>query len=287
VLATAEAECWQVCRVAVVLVTRLDRRLMTAALVIGREGSQGFPGKNTHPVVGRPLVAYPLMAARDAESVDQVYLSTDSQPLMEIGREHGASVIQRPAHLASAAALGEDAFVHGYEVIRNQLGRTGVRLEQVVLLFANAATVTAELIEDGIATLRAHPEFDSAFSVSRYNMWSPLRARRIAADGLLEPFVPFEVFGNPATLSCDRDSQGDVWFADMGLSVVRPHCLEHIADGLLPPKWMGRRIAPLKQTGGLDVDYEWQIPLVEHWLRSRGVEPPVRTAAGTKTAGSI
>jgi hypothetical protein len=76
-----------------------------------------------------------------------------------------------------------------------------------------------------------------------------------------------------ATLTCDRDSQGDVWFADMGLSVVRPHCLQHLEDGVLPQKWMGRRIYPIKQWGGLDVDYEWQIPLVEHWLRAHGVEP--------------
>lgn len=133
---------------------------------------------------------------------------------------------------------------------------------------------TAALIEEGVAVLRGNPDYDSAVSVSRYNMWSPLRARRIAASGLLEPFVPFEVFGGPATLNCDRDSQGDVWFADMGVSVVRPGCLEHLGDGLLPQKWMGRRIAPLKQTAGLDVDYEWQIPLVEHWLKTRGMEPP-------------
>jgi hypothetical protein len=35
---------------------------------------------------------------------------------------------------------------------------------------------------------------------------------------------------------------------------------------------MGRRIHPIKQWGGLDVDYEWQIPLVEHWLRAHGIE---------------
>ena len=116
-----------------------------------------------------------------------------------------------------------------------------------------------------------YPNLDSAVTVSCYNMWSPVRARRIDADGLLQPFVPFEAFGDPATLTCDRDSQGDVWFADMGLSVVRPHCLERLEDGVLPQRWMGRRIHPIKQWGGLDVDYEWQIPLVEHWLRAHGV----------------
>jgi len=140
----------------------------------------------------------------------------------------------------------------------------------MVLLFANAATIAPGTIDEGVRVLRERPEVDSAVTVSRYNMWSPLRARRIGDDGLLQPFVPFETFGDPATLNCDRDSQGDVWFADMGASIVRPRCLEHLDDGLLPQKWMGRRIHPLRQWGGLDVDYEWQLPQVEFWLRAHG-----------------
>ena len=90
-------------------------------------------------------------------------------------------------------------------------------------------------------------------------------------DGLLHPFVPFETFGDPKTLNCDRDSQGDVWFADMGTSVVRPRCLENLSAGLLPQKWMGQKICPIKQWGGCDVDYEWQIPMVEFWLKKHGM----------------
>jgi len=48
-----------------------------AALLLGRGGSTGLPGKNTRAVLGRPLMAYPLLAARDARSVDRVYVSTD------------------------------------------------------------------------------------------------------------------------------------------------------------------------------------------------------------------
>jgi hypothetical protein len=245
---------------------------MICALLLGREGSTGFPGKNVYPVLGRPLVAYPLMAAREAKSVDRIYVSTDSPKLKEIGRRHGARVIDRPAHLATKTSLGEDAYVHGYGVIRDELKEAKQQLELLVLLFANAATITAETIEKGIEVLKAHPEYDSAVTVSSYNMWSPLRARKIGADGLLHPFVPFETFGDPASLNCDRDSQGDVWFADMSLSVVRPRCLEDIRAGVLPQKWMGRKIFPLKQWGGLDVDFEWQIPQVEFWLMRHGVK---------------
>ena len=110
----------------------------------------------------------------------------------------------------------------------------------------------------------------SLLTSERWNpffMWSPLRARKLVADGSLQPFVPFETFGNPATLNCDRDSQGDVLFADMSCSVVRPHCLDHLEEGLLPQKWMGQKIAPIHQEAGCDVDYEWQVPGVEWWLK--------------------
>jgi len=243
---------------------------LICALQLGREGSSGFPGKNLFPVLGRPMMLYPLLAAKAAASVERIYLSTDSPRMKALAREYGAEIIDRPAHLATGAALGEDAFMHGYTVIRDALMSEGEHLELLVLLFCNAPTIIADALEDGIAQLRADPSADSAVTVSIYNMWSPIRARRVAGNGYLEPFVPFTALADPAKLSCDRDSQGDVYFADMGTSIVRPRCLEHLHDGLLPQRWMGQRILPIKQWGGLDVDYAWQVPLVEYWLREHG-----------------
>lgn len=253
---------------------------MICALMLGRDGSRGFPGKNTALVLGRPLMAYPLLAAKGSKRVERSYVSTDSPSIKAVAARYGACVIDRPAELCTPQALGEDAFAHGYRVIRDELRAAGQELELLVLLFCNAATVSATLIDDGVIALRSRPELDSAVSVSRYNMWSPLRARRQTKDGLLEPFVPFETFGDPKTLNCDRDSQGDVWFADMSVSIVRPRCLENLQDGLLPQKWMGRKIHPLKQWGGCDVDYEWQMPGVEFWLRKNGyAEEPAPAAS--------
>jgi len=249
---------------------------MIAALLLGRKGSVGFPGKNTMPVLGRPLCAYPMLAAISSNYVDKLYVSTDDEEIMAIGREHGAAIIIRPPELASKEALGEDAYVHGYRVISEKLKAKSSKrenqeeIELMVLLFCNAATITSENIDDGIEILRKNAGYDSAVTVSCYNMWSPLRARNIGKDGLLHPFVPFETFGDPRTLNCDRDSQGDVWFADMGVSIVRQRCLENLKAGLLPQKWMGQRIYPLRQWGGCDVDYEWQLPGVEYWLRKHG-----------------
>lgn len=244
-----------------------DLRVMIVGILMGRKNSKGFPDKNLFPVMGKPLAWYPMNAAKECHEIDEVYISTDDERLMALADENGVNVIKRPKELCTDQALGEDVYLHAYGVI-SEKNKTE-KIELIVLLMCNAPNITSAMISEGIKVLRKNPGYDSAVSVSKYNMWSPLRARKIEKDGLLHPFVPPSAFGDPRSMNCDRDSQGDVWFADMGVSIIRPRCLENIKEGLLPQKWMGRKIYPLRQTGGLDVDYEWQMPQVEYWLKNK------------------
>jgi CMP-2-keto-3-deoxyoctulosonic acid synthetase len=54
---------------------------MIIAILIGREGSTGFPGKNVVNIIGKPLAAWPLEAARATSVIDRTYVSTDSPRL--------------------------------------------------------------------------------------------------------------------------------------------------------------------------------------------------------------
>ena len=101
---------------------------LVCALMIGRAGSSGFPGKNVMPVMGRPLAAYSLLAARASQHVQRLYVSTDSPEIVEIGRQYGAEHIERPPELATRQALGEDAFAHGYREIAKRLAAEGKRV---------------------------------------------------------------------------------------------------------------------------------------------------------------
>ena len=239
---------------------------MICSLILGRKGSQGFPGKNLYVVDGQPLSWYPMTAAMNTPEIDRNFISTDDPELMEIGRNVGFQVIERPDYLATDDALGDEAYKHGYEVICDQIGE---KPELLVLLFCNAPTVTPHQISEGIEMLRRDPTADSAVTVSRYNMYSPTRARTISKDGSLQPYISFEHHPSSDSINCDRDSQGDVWFADVAVSVIRPENLEKLASGLLPQKWMGTRILPIMNEAGLDVDFEWQIGQVSWWLQNR------------------
>ena len=235
--------------------------------MIGRAGSKGFPNKNIKKVLGRRMCEYPLIACKNSKYVDKIFVSTDCPIITRVSKKYGAIQINRPKKLANSKALGEHVYEHGYFEIKKKLNLDAKNIEFIILLMANAPTITGKLIDKGINILWRNKNFDSAVSTSIYNMWSPLRARKINNRNLLKPFVPFETFGNPKTLNCDRDSQGNVYYADMSVSIVRPRCLENIKEGLLPQKWMGKKIASIPSWGGCDVDYEWQIPMVEFWLK--------------------
>lgn len=239
---------------------------MICSLILGRKGSVGFPGKNLYEINGHPLSWYPMQAALNTPEIGRNFISTDDLKLMKLGREVGFEVIERPTFLATSEALGDDAYKHGYEVICERIGE---KPELLVLLFCNAATISPEQISEGVRRLREDDSADSAVTVSRYNMYSPTRARLIAEDGTLQPYVPFEYHPNQDSINCDRDSQGDVWFADVAVSVIRPENLDNLEEGLLPQKWMGKKILPIKNEAGLDMDYEWQIGQVQWWLESK------------------
>lgn len=238
------------------------------AIMIGRAGSTGFPGKNILKINNKHLFEYPLIAANNVSQIDKIFISTDCKVIKSKSKKYKVDYIDRPKKLANKKALGEDVFQHAYNSLKKKEKIDKDNIEFIILLFANGATVNSKHIKKGIDILRKNKKFDSAVTVSKYNMWSPLRARKISKDGSLIPFVPFETFGNPKTLNCDRDSQGDVLFADMGVSVVRPKCLEIMNDNLLPQKWMGKKIAPIHSEAGFDIDYEWQLPSLKYWINN-------------------
>ena len=235
--------------------------------MIGRAGSKGFPGKNIKKINNKRLCEYPLIAAKKSKLIDKIYVSTDCKIISKVAKKYKCEIIKRPKKLSGNKALGDHVFEHAYfEAKKKNLKK----INYVILMFANAPLVTSKMIDQGIRKLNKNRKADSAVSTSVYNMWSPLRARKLDQNGFLKPFVSFKTFGNPKTLNCDRDSQGDVYFADMSLSVVRTKCLEKLKYGLLPQKWMGKKILPILCDGGLDIDYEWQVPQISYLLKKNG-----------------
>ena len=87
------------------------------AIILARGGSKGIPRKNVLNLVGHPLVAWSVMQAKKTKEIDEVYVSSDSDEILEIAQSYGAKVIKRPDQYAGDTAKSEEAILHALKVL--------------------------------------------------------------------------------------------------------------------------------------------------------------------------
>ncbi|KGK15519.1 cytidylyltransferase domain-containing protein [Vibrio navarrensis] len=92
------------------------------AFIFARGGSKGLPGKNIKPLAGKPLLHYSIDSALAAQSIEQVFVSTDDTEIAQVARNGGAIVIDRPAELASDTSPEWLSWRHAIEWVRANYG---------------------------------------------------------------------------------------------------------------------------------------------------------------------
>jgi len=75
--------------------------MSSICVIPARGGSKRIPRKNIRVFGGKPMIAWPVLAALESGAFDEVIVSTDDQEIAEIAVECGASVpFMRPAELS-------------------------------------------------------------------------------------------------------------------------------------------------------------------------------------------
>lgn len=75
--------------------------MKVTAFIFARGGSKGLPGKNIRPLGGKPLIAWSIEHALAVKRIERVIVSTDSEEIAAVAREHGAEVpFIRPIEIA-------------------------------------------------------------------------------------------------------------------------------------------------------------------------------------------
>ena len=74
--------------------------MRTVAIIPARGGSKRLKGKNIYPLLGKPLMVYTIEALQACDFVDEIFVSSDDEAILEVGRQAGATALKRPAQLA-------------------------------------------------------------------------------------------------------------------------------------------------------------------------------------------
>ena len=235
---------------------------MNIGLVIGKKNSVSVPGKNIKILLGRPSAEYAFIAAKFS-NIDKVYVSSDSEQILSIGNQYGASLIKRPSNLAQPDTLTEDVLLHAYEFIK----KDNNDINSISLLFCNNPAINVDLLNNAINFINKNKNYDSCFSVVNYDMFSPTRARKIDKDLNISPYTDLSLIGNVSSI---RNAQDATYFCDLSIQVMNKRCFENMENGQQPFKWQGNKMKAIKNDFGFDIDSEWQFVVIEYWLKKYG-----------------
>jgi CMP-N,N'-diacetyllegionaminic acid synthase len=87
------------------------------AVIPARGGSKGFVRKNAALLMGKPLIEWSWLAAKESKYIDQIYLSTDDLGLQSLAQSFGLEAqVLRPPHLSTDEAKSADVILHALDV---------------------------------------------------------------------------------------------------------------------------------------------------------------------------
>ncbi len=155
------------------------------AFIPARGGSKRVPKKNIKLLCGKPLIAYTIEAAKRSRYINRIVVSTDSEEIASVAREHGAEIpFLRPTSISRSDSTEMEFFQHALDWFSRH---ENYEPDLIVLLYPTSPLRKTDSIDRAIEEMLKHPEADSLRSVRLcsehpYKMW-------VIEGGYLKPFV--------------------------------------------------------------------------------------------------
>lgn len=222
-------------------------------IITARGGSKGIPGKNIKSLLGKPLIAYTIEAAKASGIFDRLILSTDDAQIAEVAKSHGCEVpFMRPAELADDKAAHVPVVQHAVQWLKEH---EEYEPDYVMILQPTAPLRQAFHIKEA-AELIEKTGADSVLSVAEIpSHYSTHKAMMKNNEGML-----ILVNGNPVRKRvARRQDLAETYWSVGSIYLFKPHLL--FGD---EPNFYGDRVAPYV----MDAKYIADIDVPEDWERA-------------------
>lgn len=122
------------------------------AIIPARGGSKRLTDKNIFPLSGKPLMAYTIDACKRSKYINEIFVSSDSQTILDVGSAYGATPIKRDASLADDTTPKVVAIRNVVEQLKTQ----GIKPDVVIIPQANSPQITAAIMDEGFELMFKH-----------------------------------------------------------------------------------------------------------------------------------
>ena len=215
------------------------------AIIPARGGSKRIPGKNIKTFAGLPMIAHSIRATRQVGLFDRIIVSTDSDEIMQIARDHHAEVpFKRPAVIADDTARTEDVLVHALQWLSEQ----GTPADFFCCICATAPFIRPADIRKGYELLRAE-NATTAFPVTTF-AYPIFRSLRINSSGRIEMFWPENMHKRSQELPEAYHDAGQFYWCDTKFFLRE---LSLISDNSVPV------LIPRQLVQDIDTLEDWEV----------------------------
>jgi len=260
------------------------------AIIPARGGSKGLPGKNLRPLLGHPLLAYSVAAAKSSKWITRVICSTDDEAIAAAARKYGAETpFMRPAELAQDDTLDLPVFQHALAWLEK---KEKWKADIVVQLRPTSPARPEGLVDQAVQMLLDDPKATAVRSICLAPA-NPFKMWRLDQSGAYMRNL-IDVPGNPEPFNSPRQILPQAWWQTGLMDVVR-------ADVIRRGSMTGARILPLKLDAKWAIDIDdaealrrageamLKLPCVTPGLRANlaGIRLVVLDVDGTLTPGTM
>ena len=148
-------------------------------IILARGGSKGVVNKNIQPLLGIPLIAYTIIAARKSKYIDRIIVSSDDNQIRKIARKYKAEApFKRPKNLSSDSSNVHDAFKHAVKWTEKDDKFDYDFL--IELLCTNPFKTSGDI--DGAIEKLYKSKADSVIGVTKLEDHHPIRIKKIVND---------------------------------------------------------------------------------------------------------
>ena len=145
------------------------------AIIPARGGSKGIPKKNLKNFCGKPLISWTIKHALDSKHIDSVWVTSDSNEILNISKKAGANTIVRPRSLSLDTSSSESAWLHALDYIEN----LGFQVDIIVGLQATNPLRESNDIDKAITKFK-RTKVDSLFSgsyIGNFFIWQKINKK--------------------------------------------------------------------------------------------------------------
>lgn len=125
-----------------------DKKIL--CIIPARSGSKGLPRKNIRLLLGKPLIAWTIEAAKASSYIDTTIVSTEDAKIATLARKFGAEIpFMRPRRLARDNSKGMEVVLHAMNWLENH----GEKYDLLMLLQPTSPLRKCEDIDKAIEFL--------------------------------------------------------------------------------------------------------------------------------------